>query len=93
MLMTTHRITADSGAPFALHRVTAVAEAFTCRADYEGGGGSHQLASTRWGPASSRSWRPADRAQRAQRVPAPESEARDVNASATVITHRRKCGT
>ena len=43
---------------------------------------THEDASTRWGPASSRSWRPADLTRRAQRLPAPESEAIHLNASA-----------
>src|SRR4051812_19342908 len=42
------------------------AEAFTLSADYEGADRDREDASTRWGPASSRSWRPADRGQRAQ---------------------------
>ena len=43
-------------------------------------------ASTRWGPASSRSWRPADRSGARSVLPAPESEALDVNASVAPAT-------
>src|SRR2546422_115149 len=42
-----------------------------------------EVASTRREPASSRSWRRAARTQRAQRLPAPESEAGHVNALPT----------
>jgi hypothetical protein len=45
-------------------------------------------ASTRWEPASSRSWRPADEGSARSVLPAPESEAVCVNASAAPTTPR-----
>jgi hypothetical protein len=58
-----------------------VGEAFTWRADYEGRPVGVITSRARAGDQpDSWSWRPAAHTQRAQRRPAPESEARRVNA-------------